>query len=266
MHETSTITLNKKWYRTFLNCLSIPLAFLLWVFGWKKQILRAHLHLIRKSADAWSLLRFYHSLSFEIWTFLFGRLSGTLEVPPPSWEALQKARASGALVLCAHFGNFEMMGFALRSLGLPMQAIALPLKSGFWNRVLSKLRSRHGDYTFPLAGNLNKAFDILRSSESLAFLSDQESRMRFSSVHFCGKSFQASALPETLVRRTGCQVFQSLMFRQTNGNYQLFFQQIQNYSHDYFRNLEAIIQKHPEQWFNGTHRIFSCTNSEMYSL
>jgi len=201
-----------------------------------------------------------------MFTFLFGRLSGNLEVPPPSREALHKARTGGGLILCAHFGNFEMMGFALRSLGLPMQAIALPLKSGFWNRFLDRLRSRHGNYTFPLANNLNAAINLLRTNGSLAFLSDQDSRQRFFPALFCGNKMQASELPQTLVRRTNCPIFQSLMFRQANGNYQLFFQQIDSYQDEYFRNLESIIQKYPEQWFNATHRIFFSTNPYMYSL
>lgn len=266
MHNIDQISLDRNWYRIVLHILSIPLAFGLWIFGWKKLVIRAHFQLIRTSSDSWALLRFYHSLSFEVFTFLFGRLSGTLEVPPPSREALQKARAGKALILCAHFGNFEMMGFALRHLGIPMQAIALPLKSGIWNRFLTRLRSRFGDYTFPLSGNLNKAFQLLGSDSALAFLADQESRQQFFPVQFCGHKMQASKLPGTFVRRTDCLVFQALMFRQANGNYQLFFQQIQNYSDDYFRNLESVIKNYPAQWFNATHHIFSRTNSQMYSL
>jgi KDO2-lipid IV(A) lauroyltransferase len=70
-----------------------------------------------------------------------------LEVRGGGWEALKAsaARGQGALIVTAHFGNWERAGKLLPRLGVPLNALVRPLKGALNMRIVdNRLRASVG--------------------------------------------------------------------------------------------------------------------------
>ncbi len=90
-------------------------------------------------------------------------------------EILKKTKelGKGILSLSAHFGNWEVIPFALALEGFPVTAIARKFDNPFLDKVVKKFREGYGNKTIYKEEAKREVGEILRSGGILGILADQ---------------------------------------------------------------------------------------------
>ena len=84
------------------------------------------------------------------------------------------ARGKGALILIAHFGNYDLMGmFATRSFGYPVTVITKTLKDAQLNELWVDMRRQAGVNAIPARQAYRPCLRALKKNELVAFMLDQ---------------------------------------------------------------------------------------------
>jgi KDO2-lipid IV(A) lauroyltransferase len=80
----------------------------------------------------------------------------------------------GAIMLTAHFGNYELLGYAIARLGLPLTAVMRPLDNPLVNDYLERSRRAGGVTLLYKRGAMESAEEILGDGGTLCFIADQD--------------------------------------------------------------------------------------------
>jgi Kdo2-lipid IVA lauroyltransferase/acyltransferase len=91
------------------------------------------------------------------------------------------------VVVCGHYGNFELSGFVLGILGFPSFTIARPLDNVYLDRFLNKFRGMTGQYILPKEGSAGAIEQILKHGGIIALLGDQNAGRKGCWVEFFGR-------------------------------------------------------------------------------
>ncbi len=95
------------------------------------------------------------------------------------------------LIVTAHFGNFEVAGVVLGTLGFPTYTVARTLDNPHIDRFLNRFRGGSGQHMIPKTGGYDQIVDVLAGGGSMTFLADQYAGAKGCWVEFFGR--QASA-------------------------------------------------------------------------
>lgn len=125
-------------------------------------------------------------------------------------SALQKNR--GVVFLVSHNGNWEIMALIVglliaKPLGVPIYALARPLKNHFLYRHILHLRGLTGLRSIAREGGARQSFARLRENGILSLLIDQRIQEGGVEVEFFGRRALTTSLPAVASRRLGSQVF-----------------------------------------------------------
>ena len=93
----------------------------------------------------------------------------------------------GLLMLTAHYGNFEIMGYMLCLYGFNLYSIARPLDNKYLNNYLLNLRKHTGQKIIDKKGATDKMPDIIKENASIGFIADQDAGKKGVFVDFFGK-------------------------------------------------------------------------------
>jgi len=103
-------------------------------------------------------------------------------------EALEILLAGrGAILLTGHYGNWELLGFALAALGFKVTAVMRPLDNPYLNDYLMKHRQERGLDLLYKKGATRSADDILAAGGTLCFIADQNAGRKGLFVDFFGR-------------------------------------------------------------------------------
>lgn len=91
------------------------------------------------------------------------------------------------LMLTPHFGNFELMGYTVSRLGLPMTAVMRPLDNPLITAHLIRTRQAGGLSLLFKKGATAKAPEVLARGEPLSFIADQDAGRKGLFVEFFGR-------------------------------------------------------------------------------
>ena len=80
----------------------------------------------------------------------------------------------GLLVVAAHYGNFEIMGYMAGLFGFNIYSIARPLDNPFISKYLYTVRERAGQKILDKKGASGQMEEIISSGATLAFIADQD--------------------------------------------------------------------------------------------
>ena len=181
-------------------------------------------------------------------------------------ENLLAARGgrNGAIVISAHFGNWEM-GHIFGSCYLrePLVLVARKIRPKLVNTWLERLRSRFGSEILDKGSALPKMIRALRKGRILGILIDQGTLLSDGiEIRFFGKTTNATPAAAILARRYQCPVVPIFCVRKEDGTLEmqvlkpLSLQKTENYEQDIQANtqkmmdcIENTIREHPEQWF-----------------
>jgi KDO2-lipid IV(A) lauroyltransferase len=93
----------------------------------------------------------------------------------------------GVLLLTAHYGNFEVMGYMLGLLGFNIYSIARPIDNPYINKYLLSLRKHTGQKIIDKKGASDKMEQIVAEHASIGFIADQDAGKKGVFVDFFGK-------------------------------------------------------------------------------
>jgi len=103
-------------------------------------------------------------------------------------EPLQlMVQSRGVIMVTGHFGNFEVLGYALAVLGLESYSIARPIDNPYINKYLLGVRERQGQIIIDKKGATNDMLAILDSGAILSFIADQNAGRKGIFVDFFGR-------------------------------------------------------------------------------
>jgi KDO2-lipid IV(A) lauroyltransferase len=103
----------------------------------------------------------------------------------PALDVLLTRR--GAILVTGHYGSWELVGFTLAALGLPLTAVMRPLDNPWLNAYLLDTRAKRGLDLLFKKGAIGSADDILRSGGLLGFIADQNAGRKGAFVDFFGR-------------------------------------------------------------------------------
>lgn len=93
----------------------------------------------------------------------------------------------GAIMLTAHFGNYELLGYTIARLGLPIHAIMRPLDNPLVNEFLVSSREAGGVNLLYKKGVTESADEVVASGGTLCFISDQDAGRKGIFTDFFGR-------------------------------------------------------------------------------
>ena len=92
-----------------------------------------------------------------------------------------------SIIICGHYGNFELSGFVLGILGFPSFTIARTLDNPYLDRFLNTFRGMTGQYILPKEGSSPEVEKVLKAGGILALLGDQNAGRKGCWVEFFGR-------------------------------------------------------------------------------
>jgi KDO2-lipid IV(A) lauroyltransferase len=96
-------------------------------------------------------------------------------------------RDRGVIMLTAHFGNYELLGYTIARLGLPLTAVMRPLDNPLLNEFLVSSREAGGVRLLYKRGATESADDIIESGGTLCFIADQDAGRKGMFADFFGR-------------------------------------------------------------------------------
>lgn len=93
----------------------------------------------------------------------------------------------GLILLTAHYGNFEILGYVLALLGFPTSSIARPLDNKYVSDWLFGVRERMGQRIIVKKGATEEVVDVLKQNGAVAFVADQNAGTKGIFVDFFGR-------------------------------------------------------------------------------
>lgn len=96
-------------------------------------------------------------------------------------------RGRGAIMLTAHFGNYELLGYTIARLGLPLHAVMRPLDNPLLNEFLLRSRAAGGISLLYKKGVSAVAEEVLAAGGTLCFIADQDAGRKGLFAEFFGR-------------------------------------------------------------------------------
>jgi KDO2-lipid IV(A) lauroyltransferase len=93
----------------------------------------------------------------------------------------------GLIMLTGHYGNWEILGYVLATLGFETTAIARPLDNKYVNEWLLGVRERRGQRIIAKKGATEEVVDVLSRHGTVGFIADQNAGPKGIFVDFFGR-------------------------------------------------------------------------------
>lgn len=141
------------------------------------------------------------------------------EAPGGDWEALKAhvATGRGALLVTAHFGNWERAGKLLPQWGVPLDALVRPLKGALNMRIVDNRVAAGVGLIYP-KGAIAQAQEAVGLGESVLMLLDQALPAKAAVfVPFFGRLASTTPALAVVAQRTGAPVFVMMGVRDASG-------------------------------------------------
>jgi len=96
-------------------------------------------------------------------------------------------RERGVILLTAHYGNFEILGYMLATLGFATASVARPLDNKYVSEWLFGVREKHGQQIIHKKGATEEVTAVLERHGAVAFVADQNAGSKGLFVDFFGR-------------------------------------------------------------------------------
>lgn len=178
-------------------------------------------------------------------------------------EHFDRAREAGrgAVLVTAHFGNWELMGAALGLAGYPLQML-VRRQSGQFDEAITRLREAPGNQVIDRVNSGRKIMRVLKQNGIVGMVSDQHTDNAGVPVTFLGRPCKATGAPVAFALKTGAPVIPGYSVRlgferhhvhllppiglEITGDSQ---RDIADGTLKYTRVIENFVRRHPELWF-----------------
>jgi KDO2-lipid IV(A) lauroyltransferase len=112
----------------------------------------------------------------------------------------------GLIMLTGHYGNWEVLGYALATLGFETTSVARPLDNRYVNDWLLGVRQRKGQRIIDKKGATEEVMDVLEKRGVVAFIADQNAGPKGIFVDFFGRKASAYKSIGLLAMQYECPV------------------------------------------------------------
>lgn len=134
----------------------------------------------------------------------------------PYWRArLKAARETGAIILTAHFGNWELFAYAHGLLGHPVTLIHRPMRNPLIDTIIDPIRGQAGTRSLAKKAAAREAIRVLRRHELLVVPSDQNQTHAYGVfVDLFGKLACTTSGAARLAAITGAPIVPAFLVRE----------------------------------------------------
>src|SRR5688500_17258273 len=101
--------------------------------------------------------------------------------------ALMLKRDQGMIMLTGHYGNWEILGYVLATLGFPTVSIARPLDNPYVSEFVFGVRERTGQKIIAKKGATDEVVQVLDTHGTVGFIADQNAGSKGLFVDFFGR-------------------------------------------------------------------------------
>ena len=175
-------------------------------------------------------------------------------------EHLEAIRASkrGAILLTAHYGNWELGGAFIASMGIPVHAVVRPVASPALERVFQYFRERRGLKVIPLAHAGTGILKALRRGEAVALVGDRDFTGNGHPQSFFGRDVSLPRGAAWFAHRTGVPITMGFATRAPDDSFILRMHPPIDPAHEPSEEaiqakivaiMEDTIARDPCQWF-----------------
>lgn len=109
-----------------------------------------------------------------------------LERFEPALELMVR-RQKGLILLTGHYGNFEVLGYLLATLGLPTSSVARPLDNRYISQWVFGVRASMGQRIIAKKGATEDVIDEMERNSAVGFVADQNAGSKGLFVDFFGR-------------------------------------------------------------------------------
>ncbi len=167
----------------------------------------------------------------------------------------------GAMLLSAHFGNWEFLAHYLALNGFPLSVIARRIRMSEFEEFLSRARKKNNVNVIYRDASAKEIVDLLRNKKFIGVMPDQDmDSVSGVFVDFFGKKAWTPSGPAVLNLLTGVPIVPCFLERKAYGHELLVGEPIElantgNRERDILENskrytkvIEGYIKKYPEEW------------------
>ncbi len=168
----------------------------------------------------------------------------------------------GAVLLTAHFGNWELLGAALRARGCPVRYVLPPQSNEGSDAYFDRVRERVGIDAVKIGFGMRGALKALRSGAHLGMLPDQDARKIGIHVPFFGRPASTHTGPARLAYRTGVPIGIGLIEREAGARFRSRLvavleadpraeesREVERLTQSINEAIEAGVRRRPDHWY-----------------
>ncbi|HET6329333.1 MAG TPA: lysophospholipid acyltransferase family protein [Holophagaceae bacterium] len=216
--------------------------------------------MVRQHARAWVDFFYFGQRPAEEALAIFGPYTGTSHLD----RIL--AEGTGAILLTAHAGNFELGGLPLKAMGHSVHAVYKPDRFKAVERLRSDLRKQGGVIGIPVDG---KGFStlplvkVLREGKLVGMQGDRDFSLNGLPIPFFGREVFFPRGPWELAAMTGAPILTAFLWVDEDGRFRGSFgdpiyihggrgermAEIEAGMRRYAAELEALVRRDPSQWY-----------------
>lgn len=246
--------------------------FVYYIIPLRKKIIRKNLQIAfpeLKSNEINDLIKkiYFHNFLTFAELFLFEKLSeeqikSLIKFDNPEIPTKIINDNLGAILLTAHFGNWELGAIAIAlNIQRKLSIVYKKIRNPYIDAWLLKVRNRFNN-SIPLGISLKELILEIRNKSIIGLVADQRAPKDSKiSVKFFNTQITAYEGPATLAIKYNTPIYLVIAYRDQDFSYNCFFQQlvvdenstetqkIEFITQEYYTLLENIIKKYPEQWF-----------------
>jgi Kdo2-lipid IVA lauroyltransferase/acyltransferase len=174
-------------------------------------------------------------------------------------EAFKQGK--GAILVTAHYGNWEMMGPRLHRAGYKVSAVSRTADDPGLEHMIEEIRTRGGIRQIPRPQAARMGLSALRRNEVLAILLDQNTAEGGVFVPFFGHPASTAVGPAVFGLKTGAAIVPTFCLREADGSHTMRAwppiypqptgdraQDVERLTAEVTQVIEAQIRERPELW------------------
>ena len=171
-------------------------------------------------------------------------------------------QGKGAVMITAHYGNWELCGAALRAAGGPVRYLLPPQSNKGSDEYFDRIRGRLGIEAVKIGFGMRGALKALRQGAFLGMLPDQDARRIGIHVPFFGRPASTHTGPARLAYRTGCPIGIGLIERESGARFRSRMvatlvpdpasdepREVERLTRAISETIEAAVRRRPDHWY-----------------
>ncbi|MGQ9853424.1 MAG: lysophospholipid acyltransferase family protein [Candidatus Oleimicrobiaceae bacterium] len=180
----------------------------------------------------------------------------------PSLLEWVRRNGKGAVLVGGHFGNWELMGAAIRLLGHPEAFLVGEQHNKRIDELMNRYRQRMGIKIIHMGAAVRGAIKALREGKILALLSDQDAGKNGTFVTYFGHPASTPKGPAVFSLKTGAPILFGSAVRYNHTHHRVYLDlatpgeegelsedNIQRLTQTYTSLLEKYVRQYPDHWF-----------------